>query len=177
MTIVRMFGGVDIDLMKPDLTHVSVGSIFRTLSLLLRYNGQTRRPYSVLEHSLLGAERFAQTGQLRQAAAFLLHDAHEAFIGDITTPVAQAAEITDQLAVIKGRLDIAIEVRYNVRLFDYANELREMDQAMFRREWRDLMWNQGMPEPDTDVRRIAEHEPARDALLGKAMIYYERWVR
>jgi hypothetical protein len=183
MTVVRMFGGVDVDLLNPDLGKVSIGSIFRTLSMLNRYNGQTCRPYTVLEHSIRGAETFAELGEIRQAKAFLMHDAHEAFIGDITTPVARAAEIQDQLFVLKTRLDETIEERYNVSLFLYSREIAAMDHAMFRREWHDLMeWDDRSLPDAADLEYLPlplsrNAGPHRDRLLSYAVELWERWSK
>lgn len=58
-----------------------------------RFQGQSApgtQPLSVARHCLIGARLFEQAGQVERARAFLLHDAHEALIGDITTPVAIA---------------------------------------------------------------------------------------
>lgn len=46
--------------------------------------------YSVAQHSVLGARALLETGRPDAAPLFLLHDAHEAYLGDITTPVAVA---------------------------------------------------------------------------------------
>jgi 5'-deoxynucleotidase YfbR-like HD superfamily hydrolase len=48
-------------------------------------------PYSVAQHSVEGADALLrETCDKRLAALFLLHDAHEAYIGDIATPVKAA---------------------------------------------------------------------------------------
>jgi hypothetical protein len=177
MTVVRMFGGFDVDLLNPDLSMISIGSIFRTLSVLPRYNGQTCRPYTVLEHSIRGAEAYADRGEIRQARAFLMHDAHEAFIGDITTPVSQAAEIQDQLMILKTRLDEAIDYKFKAGLFRYHREIEAMDRAMFQREWADLMWNRDTAPLDMDVSRITKDEVPRTYLLPRAMELWERWSK
>jgi len=64
------------------------------LGRLCRFAGQLRPDvphYSVAEHSARGAhEIWVATGDARLALAFLLHDAHEAFVGDIISPVKSA---------------------------------------------------------------------------------------
>jgi hypothetical protein len=59
------------------------------LSRINRFAGWTCRPYSVLEHSLIGAKLLDEDGYAQHwKRAFMLHDLHEtAFGGDITTPV------------------------------------------------------------------------------------------
>ncbi len=62
------------------------------LSRIGRFNGTIRSGiYSVAQHSVIGADAiYRETGSNLKAAAFLLHDAHEAYIGDIITPAQNA---------------------------------------------------------------------------------------
>ncbi len=62
-----------------------------------RFGGHTNETYSVAEHSLLCAVNALQaTGDRELAAMCLLHDAHEAYTGDLTRPMQEAIE--DELA-------------------------------------------------------------------------------
>ena len=62
------------------------------LARIARFNGHVPGgPYSVAQHCCIGADAILdETRRPDLAAAFLLHDAHEAYIGDIPTPVARA---------------------------------------------------------------------------------------
>lgn len=62
---------------------MSVSSIGDTLSKVNRYAGRTVEPWSVAAHSVLVSRLCPQP---EEQAWGLLHDAHEAFIGDIVTP-------------------------------------------------------------------------------------------
>ena len=67
------------------------------LARIPRFNGHTQKPYSVAQHSVLCAEAAEiETGDLELAAHCLLHDAHEAYVGDLTSPVVAA--LIEQLA-------------------------------------------------------------------------------
>ena len=63
--------------------NVSIELIARTLSRINRYNGHGKHPISVLDHSLI----VSRLCPPEFALAGLMHDAHEALIGDITQPV------------------------------------------------------------------------------------------
>lgn len=67
---------------------VDIMDIAHSLSMINRFTGHTIRPYSVAEHSLLVADICAMEGHspITQLAA-LLHDAHEAYTGDVSSPV------------------------------------------------------------------------------------------
>lgn len=73
-----------------DLTDVSLWDIARGLAHENRYAGQTFRPYSVLEHSLMCEEHYSI--ELDGAApgvrvALLMHDAHEFLCKDMPSPL------------------------------------------------------------------------------------------
>ena len=67
----------------PDVAH--------SLGQICRFGGHCKRHYSVAEHSLLVAEilRFRGLPAAGQLAG-LLHDAHEAYCGDMPTPIKRA---------------------------------------------------------------------------------------
>lgn len=86
-------GGRVIDLANPNPTDIDFNEIAETLAIIPRFAGHCRRgftPWTVGEHSIAGADLLAGTGNKRLALLFLLHDAHEAYIGDITSPTVEA---------------------------------------------------------------------------------------
>jgi uncharacterized protein len=88
--------GKAFDLVHPDHRLVDFErDVAPALGKLARYAGHTvcDWPYTVAQHCELGAySLYGKTGSDRLAALFLLHDAHEAYMGDVTTPVACALE-------------------------------------------------------------------------------------
>jgi hypothetical protein len=82
-----------MDLVTPLSADVDFGvDVAEALARIPRFTGHVRSgPYSVAQHSILGADLlYKQHKEAALAAAFLLHDAHEAYMGDIATPVGQA---------------------------------------------------------------------------------------
>lgn len=67
----------------PQPEEIAAEDIWWALSRIPRFNGHTKRPYTVAEHSLICA--WLAPKPLKLAA--LLHDAAEAYIGDIMRPV------------------------------------------------------------------------------------------
>ena len=102
-------GTIDLANLTPqDLTAEILGD---TLAKINRFGGRTREPWSVAAHSVL-VERLCPP-EIGPWA--LLHDAHEAFVGDITTPavdliatVGRLPGFDDALAFVKGQIDRAI---------------------------------------------------------------------
>jgi 5'-deoxynucleotidase YfbR-like HD superfamily hydrolase len=69
-----------------DLTKfvLNFDDIAHALSNICRYAGHTKRFYSVAEHCVVMAELFPD-----EAKAALLHDAAEAYFGDLPRPIKQ----------------------------------------------------------------------------------------
>jgi hypothetical protein len=81
-----------VDLADLDPAKINIWTdIAQPLSRLARFDGQTPNGlYSVAQHCVIGADALIAEGHSeRVALAFLIHDAHEAFLGDITTPTVQ----------------------------------------------------------------------------------------
>lgn len=77
--------GKMIDLAAPDMESITIDHIAASLANQTRFNGALGF-YSVARHSVAVAERlWREPDEVRLAG--LLHDAHEALIGDITRPV------------------------------------------------------------------------------------------
>lgn len=85
---VVLASGNEVDLRDPDPADITYDDIVRGLAYNNRYNGQTRFPESVAQHSMLVADILDNSGYApRYQMHGLLHDASEAFMDDLTTPV------------------------------------------------------------------------------------------
>ena len=72
-----------IDLFKPDPALITLEDIAHGLSNICRWNGHTKSFYSVAEHSF----RVAKLVQPSKRLTALLHDAEEAYWGDVISPL------------------------------------------------------------------------------------------
>lgn len=155
--------GRAVDLVNPTPEMIDLDrDIPEALARLARFNGHVASgPYSVAQHCVIGARAvLAHTGSAQMALAFLLHDAHEAYIGDIATPVGNALDsIYNQarpsrrhsechprtaIGILKTRLDVAIYARAGLAPpWDQPGTLsmtiKNMDTRMLATERRDLM--------------------------------------
>jgi len=88
MTWMQTFSGIKFDLENPDAFMIKMQDIAISLSRQLRFNGHTKLPYSIAQHSILVADLVLQAGgTYEQVLAALLHDAHETYTSDIPSPV------------------------------------------------------------------------------------------
>lgn len=94
-TAIETHTGVLFDYADPKPWEVSLDDIAHALSLTVRFGGHIKHFYSVAQHSILVAKIVGQANPLHprlpalQRAA-LFHDAHEAYVGDIPTPMKRA---------------------------------------------------------------------------------------
>jgi hypothetical protein len=129
-------GIVDLANLAPaDLTPAIIGDC---LAKLPRFNGRTHWPWSVAAHSMLVSQLCPPDLQ----AWGLLHDAHEAFIGDITTPALDlfAAEagsgVVVQIAVDRARhrIDNAIAAAWACPNRSHSLALQQADWVALQAE-------------------------------------------
>lgn len=83
----------EIDLTDLASWEPSLADIVRGLSQINRFNGQTMRPYSVAAHSVKCLHVLSSNHDCTDPEillAMLLHDAAEAYIGDIIRPIKQS---------------------------------------------------------------------------------------
>ena len=79
--------------LNPDAESVDIADIAHALSLLCRANGHFRAFHSVAQHSIECCNEALERGYgVRIALACLLHDASEAYMADVTTPVKNELE-------------------------------------------------------------------------------------
>ena len=84
---VQTFTGRVIDLSNAKANDFSIQDIGWALAHQCRFNGHVRGFYSVAAHSVEVSSRLLNLGHSDQALAGLLHDAAEAFLGDVPAPV------------------------------------------------------------------------------------------
>ncbi len=108
----QLRSGLIVDLDDPDLSDLDLfEEVAIPLGRLARWDGHTADVapqidgFSVAQHCVVGADAvLAETGDMAAALAFVLHDAHEALIGDLTTPTvaAIATRVETALAIALG---------------------------------------------------------------------------
>lgn len=76
--------------LDPRPEDVSFRDVARALSQICRYGGHSRHYYSVAEHSRLMAEYLERQGAVEAARFALLHDAPEAYVGDMVRPLKRS---------------------------------------------------------------------------------------
>lgn len=141
MSLLTAHSGAAIDLLAPDPSVIRLRDISVQLSRIARFNGATTMFYSVAQHSVLVARIAARLrASPRDQFIALMHDAHEAYIGDITRPVAVAlGSSAEAVDAIRLRMDRAIFAAFGISFDQLPNVVRLADDMALATEWRDLM--------------------------------------
>lgn len=134
----QTYSGLMFHPRDPRPEDVEPNDIAHGLSLVCRFGGQCTDFYSVAQHSVLVA-RFVERigGTLMEQFWGLLHDASEAYIGDVIWPVKQAAEMRGYKA-IEARVMGAICKRFRIPIVQPAI-VKHADLVLLATEKRDLM--------------------------------------
>lgn len=87
-TEMQTLSGDYFDLADPHHSPINIMDIAGSLSKQCRFTGHTKDLYTVAQHSVHVSHLVeTETGSTALALIALLHDAHEAYTGDISTPM------------------------------------------------------------------------------------------
>lgn len=125
---------------------IELDDIAAALSRLNRFTGHTARPYSVAEHSLMVTEILERDGGVRNPAvllAGLMHDAHEAYTGDVSSPMKQQLDALTAGAWSREEARVQRHVLHRFGLWptfeDFHYTVKHADLVALATERRDLM--------------------------------------
>jgi len=178
-TFLKTYTGKKVSILNPSEDDISLYDISHALSMQCRYNGHCSSFYSVAEHTVLGTSfMIKHDSSPAQIKAWLLHDATEAYVGDLIRPVK---------AHLQGFKDIeevfatVINRKYGVELSDDILEtIHYVDNVMVAWEKRDLMkgsketWG-GLPDISMYSLPVISGAPpqaAKMALKGLFDVYF-----
>ncbi|SCD25534.1 hypothetical protein [Brucella inopinata] len=159
-TIIPTFrpDGSLMNLAQPVEGDIHWPTIAGALSKIARFNGFHSGPMlSVAQHCVMGADALAsETGNTTIAAFFLLHDAHEALIGDWSRPAVlfladtlydlhnvPMQSVREAVEAVKARLDQAIYRKAGLPPH-VPFAVKQMDERMLRAETLALFGKKGL---------------------------------
>jgi hypothetical protein len=160
----------------PRPSEVCIEDIAHALSHLCRYAGHTSRFYSVAQHSVHVARYCSVDHQLQG----LLHDAAEAYLVDIPSPVKRQPEMQGYRQA-EARLSQCIATHFKIDA-ELPSDVLDVDRRILANEQRDLMPSlldavaPGVREPLPLLRIIPwSSEKAKQMFLNLYdQLHYER---
>lgn len=139
MTWINTLSGKHFSFTDTDAETISIEDIAGALSNLCRFTGHVQDFYSVAQHSLY-VSRLVPPEMALEA---LLHDAAEAYCGDVSSPLK--AFLPDY-QVIEHRVDQFIRNKFDLPAVISA-QVKRADLIMLATERRDFDMDDGTPWP------------------------------
>lgn len=123
---ISTYDGDFFDFNNPEKYTFSIEAIAHALSNICRYGGHCNRFYSVAEHSVL----VSQLVPPELGLCGLLHDASEAFVGDMPSPLKAMCK---SYRTIENRVHEAISQQYGLP-YPFPPEIKAADKALYKAE-------------------------------------------
>jgi len=145
-TCITVHSGKYFDILDPVSFEYEIEDIATALSNLCRYTGHVDHFYSVAEHSVL----VSQLVPPKLALCGLLHDASEAFLGDISSPLKQ---LLPNYKDIENNVQEQIAKAFNLP-WPFPEDIHVADKKLYWAERKTLA-------PGVDSLWHQERGPAR----------------
>jgi hypothetical protein len=135
-------GGVFFDLLRPHEMTFDIEVIANALSNICRYTGHVDRYYSVAEHCVL----VSRIVPPRYALEGLLHDASEAYVGDVSSPLKR---LLPDYRKIEDNVQDALAKAFGL-VYPYPKEIHDADKRLYWAERAtvapgpDKLWHQDL---------------------------------
>lgn len=123
---IKTRSGAMVDLSDPQPSDIRIDDIAYSLARLVRFNGHSPG-WNVAQHSIVVSQRSPP----HLALEGLLHDAAEAYVGDVTRPLKQM--LGKAYKDIETKVETAITVRYGL-IYPWPVEIKKIDDDMCQSE-------------------------------------------
>lgn len=152
-TTMQTFTGKLVDLANFTKDDVRLADIAHALAMINRFTGHTRCPYSVAQHSVMVSKIVAP----EHALWGLLHDASEAYLGDVARPLKS---MLPEYVRVEQHVQQTIAAVFQLE-WPIPASVKEADNRALMAEKRELIYG--------------EHDWGIDALPVTEQIYPYGW--
>jgi len=126
------YTGLEVDIQNPALESICIEDIAHSLSQQCRFTGHTSEFYSVAEHCVLLSERSSYPKWA------LMHDAAEAYISDIATPVKHLPKVHNVIRPLENKILAVIAEKFDLP-WPMPEEVHQLDKLLGDSEFYSLM--------------------------------------
>jgi uncharacterized protein len=121
----------------PDPAQLDINDIARALANVCRFGGHCRSFYSVAQHSVIVSELVEERGgDVEDVFAALMHDATEAYLGDMPHPIKHRSPLGAQFKKAEDQLEQVLNARFNIKAG--VKEIKRADRALLATERKAL---------------------------------------
>lgn len=128
---IRTNSGLYINVFETTLDMICIEDIAHAEAAIPRFAGHLNKHYSVAQHSVMAA----QLASPKNRKAALLHDATEAYMMDMPTPIK--AQLPDY-KLAEDRLMSVIAEKFGIE-YPFDKEIKEIDRYLVNLEWDRLV--------------------------------------
>ena len=161
---IQTYTGKKFHPFAPRPEEICLEEIAHALSMICRYGGHTDKFYSVAQHSIL----MCNLG-VGDRSWLLMHDAAEAYIGDIVLPLKRCLP---EMAILEEMILNVVAEKFGMTPISETNwlDIHKSDIKIGATEKRDLLhvdmdWDIELPEPyDYIIKPISQQEAKKEFL-------------
>jgi hypothetical protein len=128
---IRTYTGKYVNVFEPAMDMIDIRDIAHALSNMPRWGGHTKKFFSVAQHSMAVAMMLPTELMLDG----LLHDATEAYLMDIPSPIK--AQLPDYKK-IEDELMVCIARKFKIT-YPFYQSIKAADKIMLEKEWNNLV--------------------------------------
>src|SRR3954452_7056470 len=121
----------------PDPDQLDIADIARALANVCRFRGHCRSFYSVAQHSVIVSQLVEERGgDVEDVFAALMHDATEAYLGDMPHPIKHRSALGAAFKEAEAHLEQVIAQRFHIK--PGVADIKKVDRALLATEPRAL---------------------------------------
>ncbi|SRR6266576_2450794 len=166
---IETFTGLKFDILNPKLNQITIEDIAHSTSMICRFGGHTKYFYPVAQHLYLGSFLVPE----EDALWFLLHDASEAYIGDMTSPLKHLTKAGEAYRPIEKNIMRVVCQKFNlpeqqpasVHAADIAMLHAEKLQIMGKVPWHAELWGRIIKPADVKIKPMSPKKAERLFLM------------
>lgn len=130
--------GREFNVVNPTLDMFHFEDVARSLSMICRYNGHVPSFYSVAEHSVRVAWQLKFWGySLELQMTGLLHDAAEAYVGDMVRPLKRLALLGGLHKEMEDQVASLLHQKFG-GIFPYPDAVHHADREVYNWEVKNI---------------------------------------
>lgn len=175
---IQTASGIQFDILNPSWTMFTIRDIAHSTSQANRFTGHCKFPYPVAQHEFLGSFLTPSacycTNPREHAFRFLLHDASEGYIGDMSRPLKHFTTAGEEYRKVEHPIQSIIYARFGLTP-DEPSCIKEIDTQMLYAEKHQLMGNSKFAVKWSDDERAADVLIRERTFTQNRLLYLSRF--